>query len=650
MHFRAAFKGALIALVLAVSFPINAQNHCGLLFDENFTQSAFAPGGTEWVFVNGEYVLPLFGTTAIVRSVDHLIKSVQQSFYMEMYTLRDEELISQIEQLALRGTEVRLVLADPNGRMGRKSDIDLDLRTILRLRSAGARVNVISTLDINRETSYLQAENHIKLVIIDGKTAYIGSSNLYYKANNLDVGVLISGPTVNKFLHKFNSHFISSDRNSRRLLEAEIEPFATLQTSIKILESRDSFGGIRAEFLERLERAQQSVIISYWEFSDPEILAALAAKKRAYPEFQIYALMGPSRRAHFKVLGVDYIKPMNLEAFMALKALGAHVAWFVDPEGSSILHAKVAVFDDTWIILGNADLTARSLGGNLELDILFESPIVAQQITTLLKAQIASGDINSKHSRWDRFKNHFNKSIEIALMQLKRARNKITGIAQSMGDIHYLEIIARQKFMTLKRAIFPLYEAQPISTSNSLPTTLSALDSAAKLRGLTLKEDKSNQGVKAISSEKSIYLYGGYSRKRALNIWLNGSLWSANGQFGGGLYLTSSPDTALDYGFWRTSQAEGNQGVSHVIVYQVKVQSIFNYRTQYQEFKQWLNNGGRGHAHMKRNDLLARFCRESGYEAIVLPNEEGLGRDYYLIFDLTKAVPMQLQEFHNPQI
>ena len=142
-------------------------------------------------------------------------------------------------------------------------------------------------------------------------------------------------------------------------------------------------------------------------------------------------------------------------------------------------------------------------------------------------------------------------------------------------------------------------------------------------------------------------MFAGYSPSRARKFIISGPILSPNGQYGGGVYLTSSFGTAVDYGFWRTQQSGEFADQSHVIVFEANFKKPFYYRKQISELIDWVKSK-RTHSHRaKLNDWLPEFCAANGYDAILLPNEEGHGRDYVIALDPKSLRPIEYLEIHR---
>ena len=110
--------------------------------------------------------------------------------------------------------------------------------------------------------------------------------------------------------------------------------------------------------LERaLDLARIRVLAEVYTFTDPEVIAGLAAAHR--------------RGVIVRVL-LDPNQAYNRHAYAVLSSSGVEVRWYPIPRGA-LLHAKIGLFDGE-LVLGSANWTLSGLGVNHELDIETQDP------------------------------------------------------------------------------------------------------------------------------------------------------------------------------------------------------------------------------------------------------------------------------------
>jgi cardiolipin synthase A/B len=114
---------------------------------------------------------------------------------------------------------------------------------------------------------------------------------------------------------------------------------------------------IRTMLEAALSAARHRVLAEVYTFTDPSVIAGLAAAHRRGVEVRV--LLDPNQ-------------PYNRHGYDVLSAVGVEVRWYPIPRGA-LLHAKIGLFDGE-LVLGSANWTLSGLGVNHELDIETEDP------------------------------------------------------------------------------------------------------------------------------------------------------------------------------------------------------------------------------------------------------------------------------------
>ena len=139
---------------------------------------------------NCNLVQPIFspGTSADLIS---LIKSANSSIDIEMYVFTDDALARELSAAASRGVRVRLILES------RVTSSTLD-KMALALRQGGVDLRWASTQF---------TLTHSKTMIIDNKTALVGSINFSKNAQNKnrESAVIMQGPALAPFISTFEN-------------------------------------------------------------------------------------------------------------------------------------------------------------------------------------------------------------------------------------------------------------------------------------------------------------------------------------------------------------------------------------------------------------------------------------------------------------
>ena len=136
-----------------------------------------------------ERVPPTWGTGPLlvwspVNSRDvilRLLHDARSSLLLEEQDLVDEEVVQALIAAVQRGVNVRLV------RPPLREEEEAERRNVRRLQQAGGKVHVLSSPYV-----------HAKVIVVDGRTALIGSINLTPTSLDLnrELGVIVQDPTI----------------------------------------------------------------------------------------------------------------------------------------------------------------------------------------------------------------------------------------------------------------------------------------------------------------------------------------------------------------------------------------------------------------------------------------------------------------------
>lgn len=109
------------------------------------------------------------------RALYEEMRSARSYIHIQYYIIRRDELWGPFEKLLLekarQGVEVRILYDSMGSRGMKKRDWD-------RLRRAGIRIEEFFPAILGRFQMRMNYRNHRKIVIIDGKTAFVGGFNI----------------------------------------------------------------------------------------------------------------------------------------------------------------------------------------------------------------------------------------------------------------------------------------------------------------------------------------------------------------------------------------------------------------------------------------------------------------------------------------
>jgi len=323
--------------------------------------------GNLHVFTNG----PNFYPAAL-----QAIRGAQRSVCLEAYIFHKSEIGRMyVEALAERvraGVEINLTL-DAFGSVGAR---DAFLRPLLDAGGRVRRYNGFSWYRILR----IGNRTHRELLIVDGKTAFIGGAGVadqwYNGVKNSprwrDTLVRIQGDPVPNLQATFAENWLAA---SGELLVGEAyfpdiqcpNPMASL-----VINSTPTVGGstrARVLFQLLLASARHSIDITTPYFlPDKSLMRELC---RALERGVRMRILVPGRKADHLLT-----RRTSRGAYGPLLKAGAQVYEYQP----SMIHAKVLIVDELWAVVGSTNFDNRSFGINDEVNLAIKDPSVSLRL------------------------------------------------------------------------------------------------------------------------------------------------------------------------------------------------------------------------------------------------------------------------------
>lgn len=312
-----------------------------------------------------------------------LVREATSSLHFEIYIWEDDAtgrmLLAELQAAAARGVAVRGVV----DQVGSWSARDMIRRSGLDLRFYHPISHRLPWSDWHRR-------NHRKLLIADGARAVTGSAN-WADAYNCelnpacyrDLGLLLEGPVVPALA----SDFAASWRRTGGKPFAAPAPAAPAtpepgwQTGVEIQVVSTLNGGGRALrrhlklVLGQLRR--RALLASAYFIPGPALLRAL---RRALRRGVALTFLVPGVTDH------PVTQAASRATYGRLLRAGAAL-W---ERGERMFHVKAAVLDEDLVMLGSANLDARSFRHNLELNLVLRSPSLAREVRAVLEADLVA--------------------------------------------------------------------------------------------------------------------------------------------------------------------------------------------------------------------------------------------------------------------
>lgn len=320
---------------------------------------------------------------AVLDEMLGAIESAERSLAIEMYTWADDRLGRRFAEAAgrraLGGLPVR-VLVDAFGSV-------TSVRLMTSLRGTGAQVLWYHPLLPWTPSWYPNRRNHRKLLIADGKVAFVSGLNLAESYTDefhgqeawRELGLRIEGPAVGELVRLFLGTWVRSggelDRAEPSAGTGERRGPARVQVvGAHGLRGRRS---LRRTYLTFIDLARERIFIANSYFA-PETSLRRALARAARRGVRVELLL-PGKS------DVPMVRWAGRAFYGELLAAGVQVREM----HHVILHAKAAVFDEKVLVTGSANLDYRSFRHNLELAVNVFHPDSAKKVLEALEADFA---------------------------------------------------------------------------------------------------------------------------------------------------------------------------------------------------------------------------------------------------------------------
>ena len=327
---------------------------------------------------------------AILEAKDHI--------NMETYIMDDDDVGQRFAQVLLekqkQGIQVNLI-RDSAGTFNTPNEF------FQKLKDSGINVLEFNPLNplISRKDWTLNQRDHRKLLIVDGRTAFLGGINISsvysggsfsqssHKPSNgnlawRDTDLQLKGPVVAEFQKLFLSTW---EKQKGQALVAKNYYPALVPMGKQVVRAIGSspdepFSAIYATLLSAIGNAEISVQLTNAYFApDPQLLAALEA-------------------AAERGVDVKLILPSETDSWLVLHAGRAYYARLLKAgvkifhRRGVILHSKTALIDGVWATVGSTNLDWRSFLHNDELNAVVLGAEFGQQIQTMFNKDLAASD------------------------------------------------------------------------------------------------------------------------------------------------------------------------------------------------------------------------------------------------------------------
>ena len=342
--------------------------------------SPLTPGNTARLLINGEEKFP-----AVIQALEE----ARDHIHIEYYIYENDKIGKIIEEILIRkakqGVTVRFIYDDFGSRGIRKN-------IAKRLRDDGVETYPFYEIPFLRMVNHLNYRNHRKIIVIDGKKAFVGGINVSDKyinepssVNKLfwrDTHLMLEGPGAYYLQYLFicDWNFCSGKalENIRHYFPDVYRNNPPGDKIIQIAASGpDSINPtILYSLLYAVYQAEQEILITTPYFiPDQSLMDALIAASLAGVSVQ---LLVPERSD-------SRLVSLAASSYYA-DLLSAGVKIFLYQDG--FVHAKTLVVDKKIAVIGTANMDIRSFDLNFEVNAIVFDDELATSLANVFYSDI----------------------------------------------------------------------------------------------------------------------------------------------------------------------------------------------------------------------------------------------------------------------
>lgn len=338
-----------------------------MTLNRQLTSLPCVPGSVEEVLTDYRPMM-----ADIAAAIDGARRYVHVEMYIAAWDEVSEVVFAALARAHQRGVEVRL-LVDHLGSRGYRGFG----RMRRRLDDMGLDWHLMLPIDpLRRRWRRLDLRNHRKIIVIDGRTAYLGSLNLigphYLSARNARIGrqwretvVRLSGPIVGPVESVFAVDWYTESGEelpAERYFETfEPQPIGGSCNALQVVPSGPGYPtqpNLRL-FTSLIHRAQRELlIVSPYFVPDEAILEAVTTA--AHRGVRVELFVGEKADQFM----VQYAQSSY---YRVLLEAGVRIHRYPAPY---VLHSKFLTLDDEVAVIGSSNMDLRSFNLNYEISLM----------------------------------------------------------------------------------------------------------------------------------------------------------------------------------------------------------------------------------------------------------------------------------------
>jgi len=312
------------------------------------------------------------------------IRKAREYVYLETYIFNDDKIGKKfreaLTQKAKEGLDVKILLDGYGTSLNKKYFSDLT--------NNGGKLRIFRKIKFSFQfINKNNHRNHRKLLVIDDKISYLGSSNISHKTINWwELNVRMKGRISSIFKEIFllnfkihNKTIIKKKEHSKLIKFKDIEIIRDVP-SIRIR-------NFRKKKIELIRNAQKKIIIETPYFI-PEPLLIRKLRKAIKNNIKVTLLV--PKKSDIKIVDLVSKKYLSL-----LQKIGVEVKCYKQ----NILHSKAMMIDDSYFLFGSTNIDPRSSILQFEINLSGKNKKMAHQLENHFKQSIYYAE-DFNFSKW----------------------------------------------------------------------------------------------------------------------------------------------------------------------------------------------------------------------------------------------------------
>lgn len=351
----------------------------------------------------GNDVKLLVDGEAIFDAMEADILRAKHSVQIHAYQLGGKTGMRLVDALigrAKAGVQTQVIVDPAHG--GGGSGKRMILEVLQKLSEAGIPVRDFNLKAMPKGPTWLSrlgAIDHSKIVVVDGRVAYLGGMNFYdHGALNHDYMVRIDGKAA-RLLGELNNADWTLSGPAEGLVKLPAVSEAASETTtdglfghtVEIAQTSPRARNVRELVTGYIGRAQKKVWIEMLMMDDDAILDALVAAKARGVDTRV--VLDPMDWGNHvpELEKVPFDGIPNWAGVKKLLEAGVPVSWYKRRAQGENLHAKITMIDDRYLLVGSSNYTYRALDINRETTAALDAPKVASEFGAVFLRDEAAG-------------------------------------------------------------------------------------------------------------------------------------------------------------------------------------------------------------------------------------------------------------------